>query len=88
MQYIMERLDTKLDIYRLVDWRDNHRVSNVGPWRWVCAYSRLLNDEEMRLDGLIGGSVPQIDKLWPRDWRHPHLPMPLKGSVPSVRQHT
>ena len=84
MQYIMEQLDKKLDRYQLVDWRDNHRVSYVGPWRWVVAYSRLLNDEEMRLAGEIGGSVPQIDKLWPRDWRHPHLPMPLKGSVPTV----
>jgi hypothetical protein len=87
MQYIMEMLDTKLDRFQLVDWADNHRVAYVGPWLWVKAYSRLLNTEEMRLDGVIGGSVPQIDKLWPRDWRHPHLPMPLKGSVPRVSRH-
>jgi hypothetical protein len=87
MQYIMEQLDKKLDIYQLVDWRDNHRVSYVGPWRWVVAYSRLLNDEEMRLDGVIGGSVPQIDRVWPLDRRHLDLPMPLKGSVPNVLRH-
>ena len=87
MKYVMEKLDKKLDRYQLVDWRDNHRVSYVGPWLWVVAYSRLLNDEDMRLAGEIGGSVPQIDKLWPRDWRLPDMPMPLEGSVPRVSRH-
>jgi len=49
--------------------------------------SQLLNFERMRLDGEIGGSVPQIDKLWPRDWRLPDMPMPLEGSVPRVSRH-
>ena len=84
MQYIMEMLDKKLDRFQLLDWADNHRVSYVGPWRWVVAYSQLLNFEEMRLAGEIGGSVPQIDRVWPLDRRHLDLPMPLKGSVPCV----
>ena len=62
----------------------DERRGERGPFQWVCAMSQLLNFEQMRLDGEIGGSVPQIDKLWPRDWRLPDMPMPFEGSVPTV----
>ncbi len=86
MRYQIRGTDSP-DTFRLVDLKDNHRVAYRGPFRWTVAMSQLLNFEQMRLDGEIGGSVPQIDKLWPRDWRHPHIPMPLKGSVPNVLRH-
>jgi len=86
MRYQIRKTDT-VDVFRLVDLKDNHRVAYRGPFRWTCAMRQLLNFERMRLDGEIGGSVPQIDKLWPRDWRLPDMPMPLEGSVPRVSRH-
>ena len=83
MRYQIRGTDSP-DTFRLVDLKDNNRVAYLGPWRWVVAYSQLLNFERMRLDGELGGSVPYVWKLWPRDWRHPDKPMPLKGSVPTV----
>ena len=76
MKYIIRSTDDKLERFELIDWKDNDRVAYHGPWPWVCAYSQLLNYEDMRVRGEIGGSVPHVWKLWPRDWRFPDRPMP------------
>ncbi len=85
MRYQIRKADT-VDVFKLVDLKDK-RVAYRGPFQWTCAISLLLNFERMRLDGEVGGSVPQIDRLWPRDWRFPDRPMPLEGSVPTVLRH-
>ncbi len=84
MRYQIRKTESP-DTFRLWDLKDK-RVAYRGPFQWTCAYSILLNFENMRLHGEIGGSVPQIDKLWPRDWRFPDRPMPLEGDVPTVRR--
>jgi len=74
MRYQLQSSDTP-KIFELVDFHDNNRVAYRGPWPWVCAYSQLLNTEAMRLRGVIGGSVPNVWRPWPRDARHPGRPM-------------
>ncbi len=76
MRYQIRSTDDRLQRFHLIDWKDNDRIAYTGPWPWVCAYSLLLNYEDMRLRGELGGSVPRVDKLWPRDWRFPDRPMP------------
>ena len=62
-------------IFKLVDLHAG-RVAYRGRYEWVRAYSQLLNYEDMRVRGEIGGSVPHVWKLWPLDWRSPDTPMP------------
>ena len=65
-------------IFKLVDLHGNNRVAYRGPWPWACAYSQLLNFEDARVRGEIGGSVPWVWKPWPKDGRFPDRPMGSK----------